>query len=252
MRKYPHKPREAPLQEIRAETHQSYQSCQEHLARMTAARRAEFFAGQADAAMEIAALEYAFEVPAPAVKGWLDAACTHAETAIEFGVAADPTLFMTYLSLANLCRRTRFSRELGAMDRSRFTNANVHSDELFYLVAEGMARLSAGEFAPTAMIASQALARLESGQVHRYAVEANEAFIWIERAIARHDHQGLAQGLAARAKEHANAHSDSAVRHMPTGLLDIRGTGLLCLARRYGLSVASESVYMPLDLAETD
>lgn len=248
MKTYPHKPKESDLRRIWQDTLESYQQEAEDVDAAARARKPMFFKLRCDQALDLACLAYAFESPTEEVRRFLAEACILAERAVEFGAKLNPVLYMKYLSLAILCQQDGFRKILEGMQRQQYTNPDIEGDELFYLGAEAMAALSDQKTAAAQELTTRALGRARSGQVDKLARTAMEPVLLLEAAIANKDAQSLASAAEAQAEELRANYSQKAAKGYPSGLLDVRGVGLLALARRHGIQPLPSNVYMPREL----
>jgi len=250
MKTYPHKPKESDLRGTWQDTLESYQEEVGDIDAAARARKPMFFKLRCNQALDLACLAHAFESPTEQVRQFLAEACDCAEKAVEFGVTLDPVLYMKYLSLAVFCRQEGFRKTLEGMQRQRYTNPDIKGDEIFYLGAEAMAALSAHQVAAAQELTTRALVRARSGQVDKLARSAMEPVLLLEAAVANKDAQSLASAAEAQAEELRANYSQKAAKGYPNGLLDVRGVGLLALARRHGLQPLPSNVYMPRELLE--
>ena len=67
----------------------------------------------------------------------------------------------------------------------------------------------------------------------------------LEHAIAARDDAAFVQALDARLAQYAKQYSAPDLQNYPDGLIDLQALGLLQLARKAGMQVASDSVYCP-------
>jgi hypothetical protein len=250
VKRYPHKPREKELSIFQEEDLSDYQSNLSYISRAEAEHNPMFFEGLCQDAIDLAALEYAFDAPLSEVCNLLATACDYAEKAVLFDLVLDTVTYMTYLALANLRQQGEFRKMLESFQRSKFTNEEIEEDEIFYLGAEAMGHISAGRFDLAEKSISAALARANSRSVDRDAKEVMVPIVLLEQAIVEKDQSKLAEAIKARHEEYRRNYSHVEVRNYPEGLLDVLGLGLLKLARRNGLDVATESVYLPTELLE--
>jgi hypothetical protein len=248
MKAYPHKPKESDLQGTWQDTLDSYQSEAEDIDAAAHARKPMFFKLRGNQALDLACLAYAFDSPRDQVRRFLTEACHCAENAVRLGVVLDPIVYMKYLSLSVLCEREVFRKTLESMQRQQYTNPDITGDELFYLGAEAMAALSANRTVAAQELTSRALTRAGSGQVDKLARSAMEPVLLLEAAIATKDAQALASAAEAQAAELRANYSQKAAKGNPSGLLDVRGAGLLAIACLHGLHPLPSNVYMPREL----
>lgn len=250
MRKYPHKPNENDLRETWQESLKDYQAYTEKAEAARLSRNENFFKIRCNKIWDLACLTYAFESPGEQVRQLLAVACSCAESAVEFGAKLDPALYMRYLSLAILCQQERFRKSLEEMQRQRYTNPDIESDEVFYLAAEAMASLSAGRAVSAQEITGKALARVKGGQVDNVARAVMEPVLLLEAAIANKDTQNFESATAVQYEKFRSSYSQRAARGHPSGLLDVRSLAMLALARQHGLETSISNIYMPRDLIE--
>ncbi len=250
LKAYPHKPKAALLAEALDHARDDYQAGQTKAAAAAAEGRAIFFKIQGGRALEVAALEYGFGGAIAEVRGWLSASCAAAHTAIKLGQPLDPGLHRWYLAQAVLCRDKTFRGQLEGLSRAQFTDATVRGDEIYYLAAEAMRDIARGDLDQAAEACGDGVARIEAGAPKPHEIAAMEAILRLEAAIAAKDPDRLAAAIAARTQRQQAYFQKGTNRNFRAGLLDIEGLGLLKLAREQGLSVAVDSVYLPLELLE--
>lgn len=250
MRTYPHKPSESALREAWQESLKDYDVYTKKVEAARLSRNESFFKIRCAKILDLACLTYAFEAPLEQVRQFLTVACSCAERAVEFGVRLDPALYRTYMALAIVARQEEFRKKLQGMQRQEYTNSNIESDEVFYLAAEAMAALAAGQVATAQDITARALVRVRSEQVNNIVRSAVEPVLMLEAAVANNDAQSLKAAVTAQHDELRSSYSQKAAKGYPSGLLDVRGVAMLALARQYGVQAELSNVYMPRELIE--
>jgi hypothetical protein len=251
MRNYPHRPNDAGLVEARSIDREEYEKYLAAAPNAEARQNGDLFDGIYEHAMYLAVLDYGLQEPVPHVRQWLEVACKAAEKAAQFGFHLDPFEYMDCLALANLCKRETFKRTLEGFKRKQFTNRNVLVDEIYYLAAEAMARLSAERTLDAQKTLEKAHKALQGPKKKGTVRPKNEPILNIEQAIVTGDELKLNEGLSAAVEQHAKDYSNALKRRDVTGLLDLLSLGLAQIATRARLHVTVKSVYLPLELIES-
>jgi len=175
-------------------------------------------------------------------------AAEYAQLAVEFGAPLSPTSFMTYLGLAHITAFEPLRRTLEPLSRGQYTNPSVTSDESFYLLAEVLAFVSAGD-TPSALSRVRFLQeRLANRQVPTVAEARVRSLVPFAEAVSGHNEAALAKAADARMQYLVKTYNTAEFRNSPDALLDLEGLGWLALAKTTGLHVTTNNVYLPSEL----
>ncbi len=206
-----------------------------------------FFRGLYELEVDLAALAYGLEREMSVVRGHLEAAARHAQKAVDLGLGLNPSLYMTLLALANEVGRPGLKTSLENLSRDEITQENVHADDAFYQCAEAMAHLSARRVEQAAVVSKSSLTHLRGRQASPPTRAAVQTLLEMVHAIAVTSESELDASVTARQDAYARTYSQKEARNYPSGLLDLRGTGLIRIAHSLGMSVHTRSPYLLFD-----
>jgi hypothetical protein len=246
MRAYPHKPDSESIARRLQGDVQDLERRRPLLPRAEAAHNPDAFRGASQLALRIGQGEYATEQTPEQVRKWLKSAAEYAQRAFELGVGLHPLMYQFYLALAVLMRQDGLRRGLQSLPRARFTDPDIRTDELVYVMSEAMAALAAGDRERAAELARAGLDRAPGSEP--VARDLASPVLRIIASIATRDAAGLSAAIADREREHARAYTARSQRNSPDALIDIVGLGLLQLAKDEGLTLPPAGVYLPVEL----
>jgi hypothetical protein len=245
MRDYPHKPDPAHLGTLRADKREACAEIEEGLSEALAERNDVFFSEGRRYALELAALEYAFEAPLGDVRALLSRASAHSAQAIALGYRLGTGLYLHDLCLARLAKNDEYARKLEGMEAKE---AKGH--DAFFRVCELLADLSARRKKSAKDRLPQASRALASETLTPGAKARLAPIVAIAEAILSGDKEKLNASVEGILKSQEKFNRTQDGRDNPLTLLEIPTLGLLAIAGEYGLATTVRSVYLPLSLLE--
>jgi hypothetical protein len=248
VRIYPHGPSFEVLQKSMAATSGRFVSDAAMTPALLSKKSSLFLQMNADAAIDCAAFSYAMEDSFDTVRNYLREACLCFARFLATNTPVSLSDYTQYLSAAALARSRDLTQELCALPRERYTHPDWKFDESFFMAAKFQVALTTGQSQTLSQDMPDALARAVRLPI---AIKADlTVLLGLERAIHARDQAAFDMAVRARHESLAKGFRELRIRNLPAGLLDIRGLGLLRLARDAGLVYTEKSVYLPAELLE--
>jgi hypothetical protein len=246
MKKYPHKPDLEDMKDIQRRTENRLAKVMASMEGNIAARNEAWLRHAAEALMDLASIDYAFDNPPAEVLRKLREAAGRAATALDFGLVISPYDFVRYLGLALAAADENLIKTLAAFPRTRFTDPEEKAPESGYLLAEAEALLAGGR--PAEAGEKLSAAAVTASKMNRFQKADYGDLIHMTQAIVQKDQSAWDAAVAAREKSFAKSFSRPDYQQFPEGLLDLRALGLAKLAKNAGLKPAG-TIYLPAGLS---
>ena len=249
MRRYPHRPDEESLLDDKEFLVSLLKPAVAPVGAGAATTDEPIWALNAERARACASYAYAFEEPVETVRYYLERSNASFATGLERRSPFDLGALMQQVATAIVVDDAALSVRLCSLPRARyqvdgstFIPAVQREFDVWVLLVldrrdEALALLQPAE------------AALATEKLPRAAQDECGPMLALLRAVLTDDAAALDAALARRADAIAKIYRTPSARQETQALLDLRGLALAAVARRHGLSPATDSVYLPFDIA---
>lgn len=246
IRSYPHKPEEEALRDNYDLARDLFVPKAYQDPKLESTTVPDWLKMNAKYALSLAAFAHAFEEPVEKSREWLAEACENANLFLSRKAPMNPFEYSNYVAAAIVQGNTALLHKLTAIDRKRFTHPDVIADELVYLSAELLADLAAGRATAVGPRLDKAAAALKNKKLSPTVRQEIEPLVRMESATASGNAELLGKAVKDRTTAWVKRFKRPLVANMGDSLVDLTALGILGLARRRGLTVETDSPYLPL------
>jgi hypothetical protein len=248
MRSYPHAPHEEILTRLFKTTQALAVPASAATRTLQPDRAPGFWTSNARALLDCARLAYALEQPAEVAMHYFRETAVCFDEGVGIGAPFDLDDHFDQLELAIVLGDVARVTALCDLPADRHVIEGVSFPAAVEREFETLAELAVGRVPSAGSSLNRAAAALATKRLPKLLRDDIDSILALQRQILAGNQTALAEAFARRSAAFEAKFRNPAIANSPRSLLDLNGLAHAALARRAGLDVAVDSVYLPLAL----